>query len=103
MYLEQVPSTSTVLDSNPAWKVKANATPMVQMMEKNTKISILLVESKIIENVMHTQIMDYFTLNKLFTSQQYGCRAIRSTEFAALELMDRNIDNMNRNLTPVNV
>ena len=47
--------------------------------------------------------MDYFTLNKLFTSQQYGYRANRSTELAALELMDRNIDIINRNLTPVNV
>ena len=44
-----------------------------------------------------------FTLNKLFTSQQYGYRAKRSTELATLELMDRNLDNMNRNLTPVNV
>ena len=66
-------------------------------------ISILPVVSKIIENVVHTQLTDYFTLNKLFTSQQYGYRANRSTELAALELMDRNLDNMNRNLTPVNV
>ena len=42
-------------------------------------------------------------MNKLFTSQQYGYRENRSTELAALELMDRNLDNMNRNLTPVNV
>ena len=42
-------------------------------------------------------------MNKLFTSQQYGYRANRSTELAALELMDRNLDNMNRNVTPVNV
>ena len=52
---------------------------------------------------MHTQLTDYFTLNKLFTSQQYGYRANKSTELAALELIDRNLDNMNRNLTPVNV
>ena len=56
-----------------------------------------------IENVMHAQLMDYFALNKLFTSQQYGYRANRSNELAALELLHRNIDNMNRNLTPVNV
>ena len=52
---------------------------------------------------MHTELMDYFTLNKLFRSQQYGHRENRSTKLAALELMDRNIDNINRNLTPVNV
>ena len=72
-------------------------------MKNYRPISILPVVSKIIENVMHTQLTNYFTLNKLFTSQQYGYRANRSTELAALELMDRNLDNMNRNLTPVNV
>ena len=73
------------------------------LMKNYRPISILPVVSKIIENVMHTQLTDYFTLNKLFTSQQYGYRENRSTELAALELMDRNLDNMNRNLTPVNV
>ena len=72
-------------------------------MKNYRPISILPVVSKIIENVMHTQLTDYFTLNKLFTSQQYGYRENRSTELAALELMDRNLDDMNRNLTPVNV
>ena len=73
------------------------------LMKNYRPISILPVVSKIIENVMHTQLTDYFTLNKLFTSQQYGYKANRSTELAALDLMDRNLDNMNRNLTPENV
>ena len=73
------------------------------LMKNYRTISILPVVLKIIENVMHIQLKDYFTLNKLFTSQQYGYRANRSSELAALELMDRNLDNMNRNLTPVNV
>ena len=73
------------------------------LMKNYRPISILPVVSKIIENVMHTQLTDYFTMNKLFTSQQYGYRENRSTELAALELMDRNLDNMDRNLTPVNV
>ena len=73
------------------------------LMKNYRPISILPVVSKIIENVMHTQLMDYFTLNKLLTCQQYGYRANRSTELAALELMDRNLDNMNRNLTLANV
>ena len=66
-------------------------------------ISILPVMSKIVEYVMHSQLMHYFTSNKLFSSQQYGFRANRSTELAALELMDRNINNMNKNLTPINI
>ena len=73
------------------------------LMKNYRPISILPVVSKIIENVMHTQLTDYFPLNKLFTSQQYGYRANRSTELAVLELMDTNLDNMNRKLTPVNV
>ena len=72
-------------------------------MKKYRPISILPVVSIIIKNVMHTQLIDYFTLNKLFTSQQYGYRANRSTELAAREIMDKNLDDMNRNLTPVNV
>ena len=68
------------------------------LMKNYRTISILPVVSKIIENVMHTQLMDYITFNKLFTSQQYGYRANRSTELSALKLMDRNLDNINRNL-----
>ena len=48
--------------------------------------------SKIVKYVMHSQLMHYFTSNKLFSSQQYGFRANRSTELAALQLMDRNIN-----------
>ena len=66
-------------------------------------ISILPVMSKIVEYVMHTQLMQYFTSNKLFSSQQYGFQANRSIELAALELMDRNINNMNKNITPINI
>ena len=59
--------------------------------------------SKIIENVAHNLLTNYFTMYKIFTFQQYCYRANRSSELAALELMDRNLDNMNRSLTPVNV
>ena len=59
--------------------------------------------SKSVEYVMHSQLMHYFTSNKLLSSQQYGFRANRSTELAALELMDRNINNMNKNLTTINI
>ena len=66
-------------------------------------ISILPVESTIVENVMHNQMMDCFTSNELFSSEQYGFRLNRSTELAALELMDKNIDSINQNLSPVNI
>ena len=90
---------------------KLKTAKVIPVYKKNDKtllknyrpISVLPVVSKIIENVMHNQMMDYFTSNELFSSQQYGFRPIRSTELAALELMDRNIDNMNQNFSPINI
>ena len=52
---------------------------------------------------MHSQLMHYFRESKLFSIQQYGFRPNRSTELAALELMDRNIDNMNKSRCPINI
>ena len=66
-------------------------------------ISVLPVISKIFENAMHTQLMEYFTFHNLLANQQYGFRPNRSTELAALELMDRNINFMNQSLCPVNI
>ena len=78
---------------------KLKTTKVIPVYKKNDKtllknyrpISVLPVVSKIIENVMHNQMMDYFTSNELFSSQQYGFRPNRSTELAVLELMDRNM------------
>ena len=72
-------------------------------MSNYRPISILPELSKIIENVMHSQLMHYFSENKLFLTQQYDFRSNRSTELAPLELMDRNIDNMNKSRCPINI
>ena len=66
-------------------------------------ISILPTISKILENVMHSQLLEYFSVNKLLSSQQYGFMPNRSTETVALELMDRTITAMNDQLTPINI
>ena len=73
------------------------------IMSNYRPISILPVLSKIIESVMYSQLMHYFSENKVFSTQQYGFRPNRSTEIAALELMDRNIDNMNKSRCPINL
>ena len=73
------------------------------IMPNYRPISILPVLSKIIESVMHSQLMHYFIENKLFSNQQYGFRPNMSTVLAALELMDRNIDNMNKSRCPINI
>ena len=66
-----------------------------------TGISVLHVISKI--DAMHSQLMEYFTSHKLLSNQQYGFRPNRSTELATLQLMDRNINYMNKNLCLVNI
>ena len=58
---------------------KLKTAKVIPVYKKNDKtllknyrpISVLPVVSKIIENVMHNQMMDYFTSNELFSSQQY--------------------------------
>ena len=52
---------------------------------------------------MLIQLVEYFTTNNLLSSKQYRFRSNRSTDLAALELMNRNIKNMNDNLRPVNI
>ena len=50
-------------------------------------ISILPTISIFLENVMRSQLLEYFRVNKLLSSQQYGFMPNRSTETAALELI----------------
>ena len=52
---------------------------------------------------MHSQLMHYFSENKLFSTQQYGSRPNRSIELAAFEEMDRNIDHTNKSRFPINI
>ena len=66
-------------------------------------ISILPTILQNLENVMHSQLLEYFGVNKLLSSQQYGFMPNRSTETAALELMDRNITAIHDQLTPINI
>ena len=76
----------------------------VQTDVKNYQsISVLPTISKIFENVMQTQLMEYFTSHNLLASQQYGFRSNRSTELATLELMDRNVNCMNQNSCAINI
>ena len=66
-------------------------------------ISLLPAISKIFEKVIFQQVYQYFQDNKLFYSAQYGFRTEHSTEFAALELIDRIIINMDKMNTPVGI
>ena len=65
-------------------------------------ISVLPVISKIFEIVIHEQLSEYFISKNLFCPQQYGFRKNLSTELAALELLDRVLDQMDKHKIPIN-
>ena len=65
-------------------------------------ISVLPVISKIFETVIHEQLSEYFISNNLFCPKQYGFRKNSSTELAALELLDRVLDQMDKHKIPIN-
>ena len=63
-------------------------------------ISILPAISKIFEKVMFNQLHAHFEVNKLYYNSQYGFRRNNSTEFAALELIDRILLDMDKGEIP---
>ena len=65
-------------------------------------ISVLPTISKIIERVISDQLTQYFNDHKLFSEQQYGYRKNSSTEFAALELIDRLVRQLDQRDIPIN-
>ena len=66
-------------------------------------ISLLPSISKIFEKVIFQQTYSYFEQNNLLYTSQYGFRKGHSTEYAALELADRIIQQMDENKTPINI
>ncbi len=66
-------------------------------------ISLLLSISKIFEKVIFNQLYQYFKINNLFYNAQYGFRNEHSTEFAAYELIDRIIQDLYENSTPISI
>ena len=63
-------------------------------------ISLLPAISKIFEKVMQHQILNYFDKNNIFYSSQYGFKPEHSCELAALELVDRLHDYIDKNNDP---
>ena len=67
------------------------------------RISLLPVISKVLEKIIANQLSKYFEDNKLFNDNQYGFRTGLSTEYATIELTDRQISNMDRNEIPFSI
>ncbi len=66
-------------------------------------ISLLPTISKFFEKVIFKQLYQFFQDKKLLYNAQYGFRTKHSTEYAALELVDRIISQMDQMNTPINI
>jgi retron-type reverse transcriptase len=66
-------------------------------------ISVLSTLSKVLEKIIFTQLSSYFNETKLFFDNQYGFTPKHCTEYAALELVDRIINHMDKNEVPINI
>ena len=73
------------------------------LLENYRPISILPAISKNFERIMFNQIHNHFSMHNLFYSGQYGFRANHSTQFAALELIDRITQDLDQGNMPITI
>lgn len=66
-------------------------------------ISILPTISKVFEKVIFHQLHNFLKEKKLYNNNQYGFRELHSTEHAALELVDRIINELDNSQNPIAV
>ena len=71
-----------------------------QLFENYRPISLLPTISKVLEKIIHKS---YFEEYGLFFNDQYGFRPKHSTEYAALELIDRIINKMDLNEITIDI
>ena len=75
----------------------------IEIIENYRPISILPAISKILEKILSLQIHEYFQSKHLYYEHQYGFIKNRSTEHAALELIDRVITEIDKGEIPFNI
>ena len=73
------------------------------LLKNYRPISLLSTIAKVMEKIIFTQLSSYFNEHKLIFDNQYGFRPKHSTEYAALELIDRIITQMDKKETPINI
>ena len=74
-----------------------------QLFENYRPISLLPTISKVLEKIIHKQLSSYFEEYGLFFPNQYGFTPKHSTEYAALELIERIINKMDLNEIPIDI
>ena len=73
------------------------------LLKNYRPISLLPTISKVLQKIICAQLSSYFNEAKLFFDNQYGFRPKHSTEFAALELVDRIINHMDKYDVTINI
>ena len=73
------------------------------LLKNYRPISLLSTIAKVMEKIIFTQLSSYFNEHKLIFYNQYGFRPKHSTEYAALELVDRIITQMVKKETSINI
>ena len=66
-------------------------------------ISLLSTISKVFERIIFNQLYKYMDSNSLFLNSQYGFRKNHSTEYAALEFVDRIAKDLEAKKVPLSV
>ena len=66
-------------------------------------ISLLPAISKVLEKIIYDKLSCYLNDSKLLFNNQYGFRSMHSTEYAALESIDRIITQMDKDELPINI
>ena len=74
------------------WKL-AKITPILKSGSRSNfdnyrPISVLPAISKVMETIVHHQVMDFLNGNKLLSKNQFGFRPKMSTELAAVKFID---------------
>ena len=92
------PDLLKVAKVTPLYKKKEN-----YIFDNYRPVSVLSSLSKVFERIMHNQIYLHFQSMKLFFASEYAFRPNHSTEFAALELIDRILSEMDRKNTPLTI
>ena len=75
----------------------------IKLITNFRPISVLPVISKIFETVICDQLSHYLESNNLLCPQQYGFTKNSSTELAALEVIDRLLNQLNKHKIPINL
>ena len=74
-----------------------------QIMDNYRPVSLLSSISKLFEKVAYNQLYSYFKTERHFYDSQYGFRDEHSTEFAALEMVDRIVNEIDAKNTPISI